>query len=188
MNICMFGSGTDKIDDKYKDVAYDLGANIGKHNHNLIYGGGSNGLMGNVARGASDYNAHITSIMPEWMLEFETMYEKSDEIIYTKTIKDRKKLFLNKSDAFIVLAGGMGTLDELTEVIILKKLRRHNKPIIIVNSYHFYDDLVKLLDDMIEEHAMAQDNALIYHVVPSIDEAFDYIAEYNFDNHIIYEV
>ena len=182
MKICLFGSGSNNIDEKYLKSGYNLGEMIAKNNHDLVFGGGKKGMMGQVARGAHESGASVCAIIPDWMVEFEEVYDECDQIIYTKSMDERKRLFIENSDAFIVTAGGLGTLDELFEVVTLKKLRIHNKPIVILNEYNFYDKLIELLDAMVYEKTIPSDNRSMYKVAYSIDEIFGYLDSYDFDN------
>ncbi|RAP54365.1 MAG: Rossman fold protein, TIGR00730 family [Methanosphaera sp. rholeuAM130] len=182
MKICLFGSGSNKVNEKYLKEGYDLGVQIAKNNHCLVFGGGANGMMGSVARGVSDNDGFVRAIIPDWMTDFEPLYDECDDIIYTKSMDERKRLFIEKSDAFITVAGGIGTLDELFEAITLKKLRMHNKPIVILNTYSFYDPLILMLEEMIRENTIPEDNRNMVKVVKSIPEAFEYLDGYDFEN------
>lgn len=173
MKICLYGSGNSKIDDYYKEVGYKLGETIAEKGHSLVFGAGSNGMMGSTSRGVSDNNGKTLGICPEWINEFETI-DPNGEIIYTKSMDERKKLFLEKSDAFIVVPGGMGTLDELFEILTLKKLKRHSKPIVIFNINHFYDTMIEMLNQMIEKN-MIPDNPSLYKITTTIEESISYI-------------
>lgn len=172
MKICLYGSGSSKIDDCYKEVGYKLGETIAKKGHSMVFGAGSNGMMGSTSRGVCDNNGKVLGICPEWINEFETI--SSDfEVIYTKSMDERKNLFLEKSDAFIVVPGGLGTLDELFEVLTLKKLKRHSKPVVIFNINHFYDTMVEMLNQMVEENVIPDDS--IYKVTTTVEESISYL-------------
>lgn len=188
MKICLFGSGSNDVDEKYLKLGYDLGAKIAAYDHCLVFGGGKDGLMGSVARGVADNDGVIQAVIPEWMTEFEQLYDECDNIIYTKSMDERKRKFIELSDAFIVVAGGLGTLDELFEAITLKKLRFHSKPIVVLNKYNFYDLLILMIDDMINRKTIPEDNRNIFKVVDDIDEIFEYLDEYDFDSNQVYDI
>ena len=182
MKICLFGSGSNEVDEKYLKLGYSLGQMIAENDHCLVFGGGADGMMGSVARGVADNDGFIQAIIPEWMTDFERLFDGCDNIIYTRSMDERKLKFIEKSDAFIVVAGGIGTLDELFEAVTLKKLRLHNKPIIILNTYNFYDRLLLRIDGMVDEKTIPEDNRGIFRVVYTIDEIFEYLDEYDFEN------
>ena len=119
MKICLYGAGSTQIKSKYTDEAYRLGEEIAKRGHTLVFGGGSTGIMGAVSKGVLDNDGKVIGIAPEWMEEFEGMCSDCDEFIYTKSMDERKNLFVKHSDAFIIAPGGIGTLDEFFEIIVL---------------------------------------------------------------------
>ena len=173
MNICLFGAGSKNIDKKFLDIGYELGALIAQKNHNLVFGGGDDGMMGSVARGVSDYNGKILGIIPEWMIEFEDLYESCDDVIYTRSMDERKMKFIEYSDSFLVTPGGVGTLDEFFEVLTLKKLNLHNKPIIILNIDNFFDKMLDMLYAMIEEGFVPSNDEELFIVTSNINDAID---------------
>lgn len=173
MKICLYGAGSTQIKSKYIDEAYKLGEEIAKRGHSLVFGGGSTGIMGAVSKGVIDNNGKVLGIAPEWMSEFEGMSNECNEFIHTKSMDERKRLFLKNSDAFIIAPGGIGTLDEFFEIIVLKKLRRHDKPIIIYNMFKYYDPMLEMIDFMIEEGVMKSEiDKTTFKIADSIDKVF----------------
>ena len=173
MKICLYGAGSTQIKPKYTDEAYKLGEEIAKRGHSLVFGGGSTGIMGAVSKGVIDNNGKVLGIAPEWMGEFEGMSNECNEFIHTKSMDERKRLFLKNSDAFIIAPGGIGTLDEFFEIIVLKKLRRHDKPIIIYNMFKYYDPMLEMIDFMIEEGVMKEEiDKTTFKIADSIDKVF----------------
>ena len=148
MRICLYGSGSRKIDKKYTAEAYKLGCVIAENNHTLVFGGGDTGMMGACARGVHDNNGKSIGIAPEWIGSFEPFYEKCSEFIYVDTMDERKNKFVENSDAFIISPGGIGTLDEFFEIITLKKLKQHNKEIIIFNIDGFFNKMFEMIEEM----------------------------------------
>lgn len=175
MNICLFGAGSKDIDKKYLDVGYQLGKGIAINKHTLVFGGGNDGMMGSVARGCHDNGGFIIGIIPEWMIEFEELYEKCDEVIYTKSMDDRKLNFVEHSDLFIISPGGIGTLDEFFEVLTLKKVKKHDKKIIILNVDHFFDKLLDLLNDMVDKGFVNKTDMEMIIVTSNVDETMNYL-------------
>ena len=181
MKICMFGAGSPHIKEKYIQVGYELGEHIAKNNHSLVFGGGADGLMGAVAQGAKDNNGEIIAIVPKWIHKFASIDDEVDEMIYTEGMPDRKNMFLEKSDAFIILPGGLGTLDEIFEIVERKKFQEHNKPIMVYNCFNFYDSMLTMISDMIDEKTIMEDNKRIFKLVNNVDEIFKYLEEYDYE-------
>ncbi|AMK15430.1 LOG family protein [Methanobrevibacter olleyae] len=177
MRICLYGAGSNKIDKNYVDISYKLGEEIAKRKHDLVFGGGDTGVMGAVSKGVINKNGKVLGIAPEWMEEFEGICKECDKFIYTSTMDERKNLFLKHSDAFIIAPGGLGTLDEFFEIVTLKKLKVHNKPIVLFNINHFYDSLLKMIDFMIKEKTIPEDDRKLIEVCYSIEETLNYIED-----------
>jgi hypothetical protein len=171
MNICLYGSGSREIDKIFTDEAYKLGCIIAEKGHTLVFGGGDTGMMGACAKGVHDNNGKSIGIAPEWMRSFEPLCENCTEFIYVDSMDKRKQNFLDYSDAFIISPGGIGTLDEFFEIITLKKLKRHDKEIIIFNIDHFYDKMLEMIDEMAEKGFLYKQED-VFKVASSIDEIF----------------
>ena len=172
MNICLYGSGSRKIDKIYTDEAYKLGCNMAQKNHTLVFGGGDTGMMGACAKGIHDNAGKSIGIAPEWIGNFEPLCEKCSDFIYVDTMDERKKAFIENSDAFIISPGGIGTLDEFFEIITLKKLKQHNKEIIVFNINHFFDKMFEMIEEMSEKGFLYKQEE-IFKVATSIDEIFE---------------
>ena len=172
MNICLYGSGSRKIDKIYTDAAYELGCRMAQKGHTLVFGGGDTGMMGACAKGVHDNNGLSIGIAPPWIGQFEPLCEDCIEFIYVDTMDERKNKFLENSDAFIISPGGIGTLDEFFEIITLKKLKRHDKPIIVFNIDDFFNKMFEMIDEMGEKGFLyKQEN--IFKTANTIDEIFD---------------
>ena len=176
MNICLYGSGSRKTDKIYTDESYRLGCEIAKKEYTLVFGGGDTGMMGACAKGVHDNDGKSIGIAPEWIDNFEPLCRECSRFIYVDTMDERKKEFVNNSDAFIISPGGIGTLDEFFEIITLKKLKQHNKPIIVFNINHFYDTMLKMIDEMNEKGFLYKQEEL-FKVATSIDEIFNYLSD-----------
>lgn len=174
MNVCLFGSGSRKIDKKYTDEAYKLGCTLAQNNHTLVFGGGTTGMMGACARGVHDNNGKTIGIAPEWIGSFEPLKDSCTEFINVDSMDERKRKFEELSDVFIISPGGLGTLDEFFEIATLKKLKKHNKEIIILNLDHFFDTMLKMIDEM-DEKGFLYKQKEIYKVVTTVEEIFLYI-------------
>ena len=179
MKICLYGAGSRNIRDEYKKTGYQLGFEIARRGHSLIFGGGGTGMMGAVSKGVNDNNGRTVGIAPKWMDDFEGISDECDRFIKTEAMDDRKRLFAEVSDAFIITPGGIGTLDEIFEIITLKKLHLHNKPIVIFNMNHFYDKMLEMIDFMISENTIPESNRNLFEVCYTVEETLDYIEGYN---------
>lgn len=174
MNICLYGSGSRKTDAIYTDEAYKLGCRLAENNHTLVFGGGDTGMMGACARGVHDMNGNSIGIAPEWIDNFEPLCRECREFIYVDSMDERKQKFLENSDAFIISPGGIGTMDEFFEIITLRKLHQHDKEIIVFNINHFYDTMLKMIDEMGEKGFLYKQEEL-FKVATTIDEIFNYL-------------
>ena len=172
MNICLYGSGSRKIDEIYTDAAYELGCEMALKGHTLVFGGGNTGMMGACAKGVHDNNGKSIGIAPEWIGEFEPLCEECSDFIYVDTMDERKNEFVKNSDAFIISPGGIGTLDEFFEIITLKKLKQHDKEIIVFNINGFYDKMLEMIDEM-GERGFLYKQSEIFKTANSIDEIFE---------------
>ena len=173
MKVCVFGSASKKTPKEYTDVGYELGLRLAENGHHLVFGGGNDGMMGAVASGVHDNNGEITAIAPTWIDEFDDEFEYAQESIQTDTMHERKELFLEKSDAFIVCPGGIGTMDELFDFLTLKDLGRHDKKIILFSINHFYEMLFSMLQKMHYEGFIGDKTGSLVEVAVTLDELLE---------------
>lgn len=172
MNICLYGSGSRKIDRIYTDEAYNLGCAMAQNNHTLVFGGGDTGMMGACAKGVHDNDGKSIGIAPEWIGNFEPLCKDCTKFIYVDSMDERKGEFVKNSDAFIITPGGIGTLDEFFEIITLKKLKQHNKIIVVFNINHFFDKMFEMIDEMSAKGFLYNQDK-IFKVANTIDEIFE---------------
>jgi len=132
----------------FLSVATALGYLLAQENIELVYGGGNKGLMGAVANGCLGQGGKVIGIMPKLLLEWEAQHTGLTELVITENMHDRKKILYEKGDAGLVLPGGMGTLDELFEMLTWNNLKIHNKKVFILNIEGYYDALIQLLENM----------------------------------------
>ena len=142
MNVCIFGASSSNIPECYIEFAEKLGHRLASDGHGMVFGAGRTGLMGAAARGAYSAGGKIIGVIPEKLNIPGIYFEHCTERIQTATMHERKQLMESRSDAFVALSGGFGTLEELLEVLTLKQLGYHNLPVIIVNINGFYDPLI----------------------------------------------
>jgi uncharacterized protein (TIGR00730 family) len=147
-NICVYcgsGPGNKPI---YAEAARVLGQSLANSGIGLVYGGGSLGLMGEVARATLAHGGRVTGIIPAFLSEREQTFKDADEVIVTDDMHQRKRLMFERSDAFVALPGGIGTLEELVEQLTWAQLGRHAKPIVVANIDGFWAPFLELLAHM----------------------------------------
>lgn len=178
MNICVYGASSTTIDKSYIDAGERLGEEMAKRNIGLVFGGGANGLMGAAARGEHCHGGRIIGIAPEFFNVDGILYEHCTEFIYPENMRERKMKMEELSDAFIITPGGIGTFDEFFEILTLKQLNRHNKPIAILNTNGYYNSLQKFIQNGIDNNFMNEECKKLYFISDSPAELLDYIENY----------
>ncbi len=178
MNICVFCSSSNAINDAYFNEAHTLGTLIGEGNHTLINGGANVGLMEAVTIAASRAGAKTIGIIPEQMIGRSLASDNSHEVIITDDMMNRKARMRDMSNAFIALPGGFGTLEEVLEVITLRQLSYHTKPIVFINTNNFFDNLFKQFELSYEEQFAKEVYRDLYFEAKDAKEAMEYILNY----------
>ncbi len=178
MNICVYCSGSDTIDQKYFAVALDLGTRLAQRGDTLVYGGATVGLMGMIARSVHAGSGRVVGVIPQTLLEREVAYHMADELIVTANMRERKAAMEARSDAFLALPGGIGTLEEISEIMVSKHLRVLDKPLVLLNTEGFYQPLVALFEHMRDAQFLKTPDDQLFHLSPNLDEAFGYIDGY----------
>lgn len=177
-NICVFGSSSEKIDRAYLDTAEELGKALAARGCNVIFGAGKYGIMGAVARGVIAENGRLTGVSPDFFVNMNVLVTDYGELILTKTMRERKGIMEDRADAFVICAGGIGTLEEFFEVITLKQLGQHDKPIVILNTNGFYDSMINMMEQSVAEKFMSEAVHKLYSVAESVDEVFEQLDNY----------
>jgi uncharacterized protein (TIGR00730 family) len=178
MKICVFCSSSNFLDKAYHDEAVALGSLIAENGFELVYGGTTVGLMGIVADEAKRGGAMVTGVIPSFIKEKGIANPDCNNLFVTDNMRDRKAKLEAISDAFIALPGGFGTLEEIFEVITLKQLQRHDKPIVFINTGGFYNHLVSFVEIIFQEKFASDRYRDVFVVVGSAAEAIDYIKTY----------
>ncbi len=160
MKICVFGSSADPKNRELISKTRRLGEEIGRRGHVFVYGGGKNGLMGAAAIGADSAGGEIIAAAPAFMGPLEMPFSNCTKFVRTESMAERKELMEELADAFVAVPGGLGTLDELFEVITLKKLGLHSKPIAFFNPDGFYDGLIDYIEGLYEQGLISPGNDL----------------------------
>ena len=154
MRIAVFCSSSPTIDNKYVELAHELGKAIGEKNWELVTGGGHISMMGAVARGAREVSGKTIGVIPQALVDIEFADHDSDELHIVETMGERKAMITDISDAFITLPGGAGTLEEFFEIWVGRYLGFHQKPIAVIDPNGSYASLRVALADLTEKHFM----------------------------------
>ena len=168
-SICVFCGSSEGNDIAIIEAAEELGKTLASKKITLVYGAAKIGVMGIVAKGALDFNGKVIGIIPEFLKLKEVVHLGLSEIITTKNMHDRKMKMQELSGGFIALPGGMGTLEELFEILTWLQLGLHSKPIGLLNVNHFYDDLISMLEKMVKKGFLTMDNFELLIVDDKID-------------------
>ena len=180
MNICVYGASSNAIDPKYIKAIELLGEKMGKRGHGLVFGGGASGAMGAAARGClRGGSPSILGIAPSLFKVDGVLFEGCTEFIHTNTMRERKQILEDRSDAYVIAPGGIGTYDEFFEMLTLKQLGRHNKPMVIFNIDGYYDLMLAMLRQTAKEEFMNESTMDLYKVLDDVDEILDYIENYD---------
>ncbi len=177
--VTIYGASSSQIDGQYMKMANELGKLLALNGIDCITGGGSGGMMGAVAKGALDAGGRVTGIIPQFMIDEGWGNKTLSEIIVTKNMHERKQLMAEKSDACIALPGGIGTIEELMEIITWRQLSLYNKPVVIFNINGYYDPLLSMLEKAIEEKFMHPKNQDAWNIALSPKEVLNTIVLQN---------
>lgn len=177
MKICVYCASSENIDKSFIKAGEEFGKVLAENNHTLIFGAGKYGIMGAVARGAKQGKGNIVGVVPYFFDELNAIF-KDCELIRTETMRERKQIMEDSSDAFVMMPGGMGTFEEFFEILTLKQLRRHKKPIAIYNVNNYYDDLLKMMETGIEKGFMNDKCRKLFFVSDNPQEILDYFNNY----------
>ena len=173
--ITVFCASSRMIDSKYFEAARQLAEVLTKNNITAVYGGGAVGLMGALADYMLQNGGNIAGVIPQFMMKVEWGHPGVKRMIITKDMHERKRILIDGVDAVVALPGGSGTLEELLEVISLKRLGKFIRPVIIINTAGFYDPLVVLLNKMVEENFMRLDHLKMWTVINHPSELIEAI-------------
>ena len=178
-SLCVYCSSSDRLDPKYYAAATQVGAGIARRQWTLVYGGGKTGLMGAVARGVKSGAGRVVGVIPEFMKVRELEFTEADELISVLTMRERKMIMETRSDAFLALPGGWGTIEELMEILTLAHLEVLQKPVVILNQDGYYDDLLRLCARIVQEKFMHATIHGKYAVARTVEEIFPLIENWS---------
>ena len=166
--LCVYCGSSGAVEASYREAASELGARLGAAGIELVYGGGRVGLMGLLADAVLTTNGKVTGIIPRRLLDAEVAHRGVTELIVVDNMRDRKRLMAEKADAFAVLPGGIGTLDELFEILSWKQLGLHDKPILLVDIGGYWTPLHALLDHIVVTGFAREHTRGLLQVVPNV--------------------
>ena len=175
--LCVYCGSSGAVEDRYRNAASELGARLGAAGIELVYGGGRVGLMGLLADAALAAGGKVTGIIPARLLRAEVAHCGVGELVVVDSMHDRKRLMAERADAFAVLPGGIGTLDELFEILSWKQLDLHDKPILLVDIGGYWAPLRRLLDHIVVTGFAREQTRGLLHVVPSVSALMTALAE-----------
>ena len=175
MKLCIYGASGERLDARYFEAARDFGRLLGQHGHSLIFGGGAHGLMGACAEGAAETGAEIIGVAPRFFDEPGVLFPRCTRFVWTDTMRERKAIMEEESEAFLVLPGGIGTLEEFFETLTLKQLGLHGKPIALLNTLGYYDALRQLLEQAAEGGFMSRGCLALCALCDAPEEALRYL-------------
>jgi uncharacterized protein (TIGR00730 family) len=175
--ICVFCGSRHGVSPAHQEAARKLGTLIGSHGFSLVFGGGGVGLMGEVARSVRDEGGVVIGVLPQFLRHLEPPLKSAEELIITPDMQQRKARMLSLSDAFIALSGGLGTLDEIFEVLSTAQLKVHAKPIVLLNIEAHFDPLLKVLDQVVHDGFALKEIDELYRVTETPEETIAYLEE-----------
>lgn len=175
-SITVYCSSSSRVPQVYLDAAAELGRAIARQGWTLVYGGNAVGCMGALADAARAGNGKVVGVTPQVLVDMGISDGRCDELIVTTDMRQRKGLLEARADAFVTLPGGLGTFEEVFEIIVGRQLGYHDKPIVLLNVAGYYDPLLAMLEHGIEQRFIKPGSRELIHVVATVAEAIDYLA------------
>lgn len=172
-SVCVYCGSSSRVADVYKDAAQALGRLIAGAGWTLVYGGGDVGLMGLTAREAMTHGGQVVGIIPEHIRLRESLVDNLTETYVVDSMHERKQMMAERSDAFVVLPGGLGTLDEFFEILTWKQLGLHGKPIVVADINGYWSRLVDLIDHMAAAGFMRAEDRRMFRVVERVEDVVE---------------
>ena len=173
MNITLYGAASENIDCAYMEGVEQLGRVMAQRGHTMVFGAGGTGLMGAAARGMHECGGRIIGVTPHFMHELEPVSELCSELIGTETMAERKYEMERLADAFVIVPGGVGTFDEFFQILTLRVLDRHQKPIVLYNINGFWDSMVAVIREGVEKGFISPIAMLVLDVCDTPEAVFD---------------
>ncbi len=177
-SVCVYCGSSPGKRTGYAEMAKKLGQQMAEEGIELVFGGGDVGIMGTVANAVIDHGGRVTGIIPQFLRSVEVPSERIDELIITETMHERKALMYERSDAFVALPGGIGTLEEIVEMISWAQLNQHCKPIVLVNLNDYWKPFTGLLDHVIDEGFARADIRRVWREVDNVQDVLPTIRDW----------
>ncbi len=169
-SLCVYCGSRPGRNDHFRKIARKFGTILAREKIRLVYGGGNIGLMGEIANTVMKYGGEVTGIIPRHLNEEEVGWKEATNFFVVDNMHDRKRMMFDHADGFVALPGSIGTLDETIEVITWKQLRLHDKPIILVNADNYWQPLLTLIDNFIEQEFTTPETLKLFQVVNTVEE------------------
>ena len=176
--VTVYCSSSSAIPRVYIDAAAELGAAIAQQGWKLVYGGNCVGSMGVLADGCRAAGGTVVGITPRLMVEKGVSDERCHELVVTECMRERKRLLEHRGDAFVTLPGGLGTFEEIFEIIVGKQLAYHNKPVVLLNVAGYFDPLLAMIEHGIEQRFIKPKARELYYVAGGVSDAIEHIRSY----------
>ncbi|PZQ47652.1 MAG: TIGR00730 family Rossman fold protein [Micavibrio aeruginosavorus] len=167
-SVCVYCGSSSRVDQSYKDAAVELGKMLAANKWDLVYGGGRVGLMGLVADSALSAGSKVVGIIPKHIQAREIEHTDLTELHIVDTMHVRKQMMVDRADAFVILAGGLGTLDEFFEILTWKQLGLHDKPVVMVNVNGYWTKMVEAIRYIADQKFMREEDFGMFQVVDSV--------------------
>lgn len=168
--VCVYCGASPRVSDRYKEVARAVGQTLADNNIGLVYGGGRMGLMGVVADSVLSKGGRAVGIIPKHLQDREERHDELNELHIVDSMHIRKQMMVDRSDAFLILPGGYGTLDEAFEILTWKQLGLHSKPIVFFNMFGFWDPLKELKQHLFDESFVKAEDLKLFSFVDSVEQ------------------
>ncbi len=175
-SVCVYCGSSARVNDVYKEAAQRLGAALARAGIEVVYGGGRVGLMGLLADAALAAGGRVVGIIPGHLQALEVDHAGLTELVVVESMHERKRMMVERSDAFVILPGGLGTLDEAFEVVTWKQLRLHDKPVVIADIAGYWAPLITLLDHIDTERFVSGGYRRLLTVAGDIDQVLEILA------------
>ena len=171
-SICVYCASSADVAQPYKNAAVELGRAAAERGIGIVYGGGRVGLMGLLADAALAAGGTVTGIIPGHIVDMEVAHQTVTELVVVETMHQRKKMMFDRSDAFVILPGGLGTLDEMLEILTWKQLGLHDKPVILANIDGYWDRLLAVIEHGVSEGFIRPGHARLWQEVKDVPAIF----------------
>ena len=169
-HVCVYCGSSPRVSDQYKQAAVEVGRAIAANGFGLVYGGGRRGLMGMVADSVLTNGGKAIGIIPKHLQDREERHDELNELHIVDSMHIRKQMMVERSDAFLILPGGYGTLDEAFEILTWKQLGLHKKPIIFLNIYNFWSPLKELKQHLFDESFIKAEDLKLFSIIDNVDQ------------------